>query len=202
MVIELIMNKNKVLIINGSINGQSGQSGNIANKIIESYQHIEFKNLILEKNNDLKDWDELVSWADGFVFLTGTYWDSWGSPLQSFLEKTTDWEVSSRWLGKPASVIVTMHSVGGKSVLSRLQGVLNTFGVVIPPLSGLVYSLNTHLIDQDSDHKSDFWNLSEITTLVKNLELQMRSNKIDWATWEVDTGDVKRSWLSSDEIKL
>lgn len=196
------MNKNKVLIINGSINGQSGQSGNIANKIIESYQHIEFKNLILEKNNDLKDWDELVSWADGFVFLTGTYWDSWGSPLQSFLEKTTDWEVSSRWLGKPASVIVTMHSVGGKSVLSRLQGVLNTFGVVIPPLSGLVYSLNTHLIDQDSDHKSDFWNLSEITTLVKNLELQMRSNKIDWATWEVDTGDVKRSWLSSDEIKL
>lgn len=196
------MNKNKVLIINGSVNGQSGQSGNIANKIIESYQHIEFKNLILENNHDLKNWDELVSWADGFVFLTGTYWDSWGSPLQSFLEKTTDWEVSSRWLGKPASVIVTMHSVGGKSVLSRLQGVLNTFGVVIPPLSGLVYSLNTHLIDQDSDHKSDFWNLSEITTLVKNLELQMRSNKIDWATWEVDTGDVKRSWLSSDEIKL
>ncbi|PIP88609.1 MAG: hypothetical protein COW01_13805 [Bdellovibrionales bacterium CG12_big_fil_rev_8_21_14_0_65_38_15] len=196
------MNKHKVLIINGSVNGELGQSGAISKKILESFKNVDFKELTLNLNHNSKDWDELVSWADGFIFLTGTYWDSWGSPLQSFLEKTTDWEVSSRWLGKPASVIVTMHSVGGKSVLSRLQGVLNTFGLIIPPLSGLVYSLNTHLIDTDSDHKSDFWSLTEINTLIKNLELQMSSSSKAWATWEVDTGDVKRSWLSSDEIKL
>ncbi len=196
------MNKHKVLIINGSINGQSGQSGTISNKIIETFKHLEFKELILNTNQDLKDWDKQVSWADGFIFLTGTYWDSWGSPLQYFLEQTTDWEVSSRWLGKPASVIVTMHSVGGKSVLSRLQGVLNTLGLIIPPLSGLVYSLNTHLIDKESDHKSDFWNLSEINTLMKNLVLQMNTTKTDWAPWEVDTGDVKRAWLNSVDIKL
>ena len=200
-----IMTKPKILIINGSVNGDIGQSGMISAKIKLHFTQYEMKVLTLNSNDDISTWEEMVSWADGYIFLTGTYWDSWGSPMQKFLEKTTDWEVSSRWLGKPASVIVTMHSVGGKSVLSRLQGVLNTFGLVIPPLCGLVYSLNTHLIESDSTHKSDFWNLSEIKTLIKNLEIQIITNKSvvqDWATWEVDTGDVKRAWLIPDEIKL
>ena len=42
---------------------------------------------------------EVLAEADGFVFATGTYWDSWGSPLQKFLEETTAFEGTSVWLG-------------------------------------------------------------------------------------------------------
>lgn len=199
------MKKFNILLINGSINGESGQSGVIAAKMMSSFDQLDIKHLVLKTNQTLESWEELVSWADGFIFLTGTYWDSWGSPLQSFLEKTTEWEASMRWLGKPASVIVTMHSVGGKSVLSRLQGVLGTMGLTIPPLTGMVYSLNTHLINQFSDHLSDFWSLSEIPLLIENLIIQLEMNKAyapKWKTWEVDTADVKRSWLTLDDLKL
>ena len=83
---------------------------------------------------------QLLRQANGIVFVTGTYWDSWGSPLQKFLEDLTPWECSDVWLGKPAAVVVSMQEVGGKAVLSRLQGVLSSLGCIIPPCSGMVYS--------------------------------------------------------------
>tara|TARA_R110000868_G_scaffold117600_15_gene312530 strand:- start:35932 stop:36570 length:639 start_codon:yes stop_codon:yes gene_type:complete len=201
------MQKKKILIINGSYNGSDGQSALIASKIsAELSLQIEYKNLVLKEITDIKEWDKLVSWAEGFIFLTGTYWDSWGSPLQSFLEQTTEWETSPRWLGKPAAVIVTMHSVGGKSVLSRLQGVLNTLGLNLPPLSGLVFSLTTHLLQtSQSDHSDDFWDLAEINHLIHNLKVQIELNhqlKPNWSSWKVDRSDVKRAWLKPQDFIL
>ena len=89
--------------------------------------------------------------SQGFVFVTGTYWDSWGSPLQKFLENVTDLEGSPAFLGKPAIVMVLNHSVGGKGVLSRLQGVLSTLGCLIPPMSGIVYSWVTEQLLKDGN---------------------------------------------------
>lgn len=60
--------------------------------------------------------------ADGFLFGTGTHWDSWSSVLQHFLEAATPLEGTTTWLGKPAAVVVTEHSVGGKAVLSPAAG--------------------------------------------------------------------------------
>lgn len=196
--------KKRILLINGSSNGSKGQSGTIARAITsELSESNEIKTLTLHDDKDLESWREQLSWAEGFVFLSGTYWDSWGSPLQYFLEQTTDWEVSEVWLGKPAGVIVTMHSVGGKAILSRLQGVLNTLGMIIPPLCGLVYSLNTHLIDKDNDHYDDFWHLDEVPLILNNVAKQIEINrkiKFEWQTWDVDRADVKRPWLG--QLKL
>src|SRR5690606_36018432 len=125
--------KSKILLINGSPNGVNGQSHQIANSIIDHLsKDIDFELLTLCDNTDEKSWKTKFAWAQGIIFLSGTYWDSWGSPLQVFLEKTTTWETGDLLLGKPAGVIITMHSVGGKSILSRLQGVLNTQGLIIP----------------------------------------------------------------------
>lgn len=196
--------KKKILIINGSANGQDGQSATISRAIFDQLSNeIEFRHLVLKDQVDTQIWRDQLDWAEGFIFLTGTYWDSWGSPLQFFLEQTTEWEVSSSWLGKPAAVIVTMHSVGGKSVLSRLQGVLNTLGVMIPPLCGLVYSLNTHLNKTKSGHENDFWHLEEVAILVENVRKQIEINgqvKHEWAAWDVVRSDVKRPWLKVEEI--
>lgn len=197
--------KKRILLINGSCNGEKGQSGTIINALSSEFeQDIEFKTLTLLQDKSLESWREQLNWAEGCIFLTGTYWDSWGSPLQYFLEQTTEWEVCELWLGKPAAVIVTMHSVGGKAVLSRLQGVVNTLGMIIPPLCGLVYSLNTHLIDKDNDHYDDFWHLEEIPLLVTNVAKQIEINrqiKVKWQAWDVDRADVKRPWLKKLKLR-
>ena len=65
--------------------------------------------------------------AEAVLFVTGTYWDSWGSPLQKFLEDHAYLETSPVLMGKPAGAIVLQHFCGGKAVLSRLQGVLSTW---------------------------------------------------------------------------
>tara|TARA_R110000868_G_scaffold197846_5_gene444069 strand:- start:2209 stop:2874 length:666 start_codon:yes stop_codon:yes gene_type:complete len=207
MATEYKMRNKKILIINGSYNGEAGQSALIANKISkELCQQNDFKTLTLKTETDKDQWDELLNWADGFIFLTGTYWDSWGSPLQSFFEQTTEWETSERWLGKPAICIVTMHSVGGKSILSRLQGVLSTLGLSLPPLSGLVFSLTTKLLQSSgSDHADDFWQLDEINHLFHNLNVQIELNQKlmpNWSAWNVDRADVKRPWLKESDFTL
>src|SRR5262249_48834558 len=41
--------------------------------------------------------------ADGLLVGSGTYWGSWGSPLQQFLELMTPYEATDVFLAKPAS---------------------------------------------------------------------------------------------------
>ena len=155
---------------------------------------------------------DLIVGSDGLVFATGTYWDSWGSPLQRFLEQATALEAEGAFLGKPAAVLVTMHSVGGKGVLSRLQGVLSTLGCLIPPMSGLVYSLATQVATRmterlaaghgDADaaaaaaHLDDFWHLDELEVVAHNL-LEALAGGRDYHSWRVDGGDPRRRWLTT-----
>ena len=82
--------------------------------------------------------------ADGFCIGTGSYWDSWGSPLQKFLEDMAGLDLTSVLFGKPAGLVTTCHSVGGKSVLNRLQGVLNSMGLWVPPHGAMSYSMVSH----------------------------------------------------------
>lgn len=185
-----------ILIFNGSLGGATGNTSVIIEAATKEITNLNCKFEILHLENDNYDLKTKLAWADGFIFTTGTYWDSWGSPMQKFLESFTQFEASKLLLGKPASVMVSMHSVGGKGVLSRLQGVLNTIGFLIPPMSGLVYSLSSHIALQmnENDFNKDFWSLEDIEIIIHNLVSAM-NHKATYKSWPVDHKDAKRRWL-------
>lgn len=193
-----------LLIINGSLGGETGNTAQVIARMKEEFTaraEIEVLTLVLKPS--IEDIEKKLLVADGFVFATGTYWDSWGSPLQSFFENATSFEAGDVWLGKPAAALMTMHSVGGKEVLSRLQGVLSTLGVLIPPMSGLAYSLTGHLALQGpkSDFQNDIWQLDDLRVVASNLLLacEMRADaktkNLAFQPWPVDSSDPYRRWL-------
>lgn len=142
--------------------------------------------------------------ADGFLIGTGTHWDSWSSGLQQFLEEATPTEGTALWLGKPAAVVVTEHSVGGKGVLSRLQGVLVTLGCAIPPMSGLVLARAALLAAQaDAGAARDFWGQTDLAIVCHNLGEAARGRvpgakppRPRWRAWTVDRTDFNARWLA------
>lgn len=188
----------KILIVNGSLGGSNGNSNEVINEVkkyLNKNNQIEIRELYLNQNNYKNNLKDILDWPDGFVFTSGTYWDSWGSPLQIFLENCTEFEGSDVFFKKPASVIITMHSVGGKEVLSRLQGVLNTMGLLIPPMSGMVYALSTHLaLKTQTSFAFDFWSMDDIEIIVHNL-LEATKLTGNYHTWNVDKKDPTRRWL-------
>ena len=141
--------------------------------------------------------------ADGFLIGTGTHWDSWSSVLQKFLEDATPAEGTKLWLGKPAAVVVSEHSVGGKGVLSRLQGVLVTLGCTLPPMSGMVLSRAAVIAAQhDTAAARDFWCVDDLRVVCHNLAEAARVSLPEaspaqprWKTWPVDREDFAARWL-------
>ena len=144
--------------------------------------------------------------ADGFLFGTGTHWDSWSSVLQKFLEDATPTEGTALWLGKPAAVVVSEHSTGGKGVLSRLHGVLVTLGCTLPPMSGLVLSRAALLAVKhahDPAATRDFWCETDLRVVCHNLAAAARVTLPHaspalprWRTWPVDRRDFHTRWLT------
>lgn len=138
--------------------------------------------------------------CDGLLIGTGTHWDSWSSVLQEFLEQATPTEGTALWLGKPAAVIVTEHSVGGKAVLSRLHGVLVTLGCAVPPMSGVVLSRAALLAaEHDAKAARDFWSRADLAVLCHNLieaaQVQSGRTRPRWRAWSVDRTDFGARWL-------
>jgi multimeric flavodoxin WrbA len=197
----------KILILNGSPTGASGNCAVVVRHLEKSLSlqklGIDEKALCKTVHLANAEYDEnlknLLFSADAVIFVTGTYWDSWGSPLQKFLEHATELELHPKLLGKPAGVVVLMHSVGGKAVLSRLQGVLSTFGFMIPPLTGLVHSLAGQLASENStavgdSHGDDFWCLEDLDVVLQNL-LRASDLKATWETWPVDRENFRKTWI-------
>jgi multimeric flavodoxin WrbA len=161
-----------------------------------------------------------LAWAEGFVFGTGTHWDSWSSVLQKFFEDATEAEGTKVWLGKPVACVVTEHSVGGKGVLSRLQGVLVTLGCLIPPMSGVVLSKVAQLaagrsavdgrgLAKDAKAKGvrgesvqggevagmeDFWCAEDLKVVAHNLVEAVKGTR-KWKAWRVDREDFSARWM-------
>jgi chromate reductase len=153
-----------------------------------------------------------LAWADAFVFGTGTHWDSWSSVLQRFLEDATEAEGTALWLGKPAACVVTEHSVGGKGVLSRLQGVLVTLGCSLPPMSGLVLSKVAEIaagsekgggardkFQEDGGRQAaagteDFWCAEDLKIVAHNL-VEAANGTRCWKAWPVDRTDFSARWM-------
>jgi multimeric flavodoxin WrbA len=143
-----------------------------------------------------------LAWAEAFVFGTGTHWDSWSSVLQRFLEDATEAEGTKVWLGKPVACVVTEHSVGGKGVLSRLQGVLVTLGCLIPPMSGVVLSKvaqmagghSLALVATEAKRTEDFWGAEDLKIVAHNLVEAVNGTR-KWKAWAVDREDFEKRWM-------
>ena len=201
----------RVLLINGSPSGKHGNTASVLDQVaVPLLVGSTVESLVLVETTDPIFLESRIRGSDGFVFATGTYWDSWGSPLQRFFEWSTSLEATDAWLGKPAAVLVTMHSVGGKGVLSRLQGVLNTFGLLIPPLTGLVYSAAGQAAIAGSDQRcgggvervtdihaklaEDLWHLNDLEVVAHNLLAALyRTN--NWKAWPVDRSHFGSRWI-------
>ncbi|MFZ9890014.1 MAG: NAD(P)H-dependent oxidoreductase, partial [Myxococcota bacterium] len=121
--------------------------------------------------------------ANGFVVVTGTYWGSWGSPLQRFFEVMTPWEATDVFLGKPVGAVVTMESVSGAEVGARLLSTMNLLGCAIVPLGLVVLSRIGRLVEDDPAY-SDVWQVTDIDILIENLALSTsaRSRIERWPT--------------------
>jgi NAD(P)H-dependent FMN reductase len=188
-----------ILILNGSIGGESGNTHAVLQFLIACLSArcaVEIVHLATDLR-PAPEREALIAWADGFVFATGTYWDSWGSPMQRLLEESTYLESCEIWLGKPAAVVVTMHSVGGKGIVSRLQGVLSTMGLAIPPMTGFAYSLACHLAmsgNAADPELGDFWQLDDLTVIAHNL-IEAATGGRGWKTWIIDKRSPSRRWM-------
>lgn len=166
-----------VLIINGAIGGRTGNTSMLLKKvkktILKEHEDVQVKVVQLYPTFCWNAVKRHIKKADCLIFSTGTYWDSWGSPMQQLFEKMTILEGSNYLLGKPACAIVTMHSVGGKEVCSRILGNLVSLGCMVPPFAGFAYSYADHVA-----HKSrtsgkrlldDVWHIEDLETLLHNL---------------------------------
>lgn len=166
-----------VLIINGAIGGRTGNTSMLLKKIKKTIlkQHDSVRVRIIQLYPTFC-WNSVkrnIKKADCLIFSTGTYWDSWGSPMQQLFEKMTILEGSDYLLGKPACAIVTMHSVGGKEVCSRILGNLVSLGCMIPPFAGFAYSYADHVAHKSRTSSKrlldDVWHIEDLETLLHNL---------------------------------
>jgi NAD(P)H-dependent FMN reductase len=191
------MSDRRILALDGSLAGDGGNSAALLGRAAELLRpHASVTRACLARDPGFAAHAPALAAADALVLATGTYWDSWSSHLQRFLEEATASEGSALWLGKPAAVLVTAHSVGAKGVLSRLQGVLVTLGVRIPPMGGLVVTEVGQLARAvGGPATDDIWSAEDLAVVCHNLLVCLRGGD-DWRAWPVDRRDPARRWLA------
>lgn len=189
----------KARLINGSVHGAAGNTAHFLRSVATSFSRrgVAAEPVHLADLSDLRLREAVLDAleADLVVLGTGTYWDSWGSPLQRYLEMLTDYELSEGVLGKPAGVLVTMDSVGGTSVAYRLQGALSSLGFLIPPLSAVVLSrigaIVRHpdvVLPDGFDPPDDVWSEEDLQVMVANL-VSARTGG-GWSRWPIARNSV------------
>ena len=194
----------RVLLLDASLAGPGGNSSALLDLLaahLAPHADLERAALSGPAGASFATLEPALRATDAFVFATGTHWDSWSSALQKFLEDATPAEASELWLGKPAAVLVTEHSVGGKAVLSRLQGVLVSLGCAIPPLSGLVLAQSVQLARRhcpDPAACEDYWSPDDLEVIAHNLLASVRKPRPDWRAWPVDRNGYGRFWFRND----
>lgn len=178
--------------------GLGGAHGNGARLVELAAPHlvsVETQLCVLASRPGFAAHEATLARASGFVFVTGTYWDGWSSHLQRFLEEATPSEATALWLGKPAAIWVTAHSVGGKGVLSRLAGVLSSLGCSIPPMSGLVVTLANELARAHEPAAArDLYGPADLEISAHNLLEAVRGTH-RYRAWDVERGDPSIRWL-------
>jgi multimeric flavodoxin WrbA len=196
-----------VLIINGAIGGRTGNTSMLLKKIkktiLKQHDNVRVKIIQLYPTFCWNSVKRNIKKADCLIFSTGTYWDSWGSPMQQLFEKMTILEGSDYLLGKPACAIVTMHSVGGKEVCSRILGNLVSLGCMIPPFAGFAYSYADHVAHKSRTSSKrlldDVWHIEDLETLLHNLikaaDIESKPEYRVWNFLNTTVFDPTTVWL-------
>jgi NADPH-dependent FMN reductase len=185
-----------VLIVNAGLGGSCGNSQVVAehcSKLLRAlgvpHEHLR---LLGAAPGDVP---AALARAERLVFVSGTYWGGFSSLLQQVFEELTPSEASELWLGKPAAVLVTAHQVGAQSVLFRLQGVLVTFGCLLPPMSGVVISkVGEALRERAPELCGDVWGMADVETALHNL-LAVPFAPFALRAWPVDREHYAERWL-------
>jgi len=178
----------RLLSINGSVRGSHGNTAALLGRAASFLPHDWLHDSIslVEYPGSVESLAERLGEADALLLGTGTYWGSWGSPLQRFLEVISAYELSPCFLGKPVGVVVSADSVGGLDIAQRLLGSLSLLGCLIPPLSTLVVSrVGVSATQADATANEDVWQPKDLEIVVHNLLLAQRARDIPWRTWPV-----------------
>jgi chromate reductase len=182
-----------VLLLNGSIRGDDGDTAVLlrrARAILSSHGDVVDELVLASCTDDLDDLRARVTAADAFVVGTGTYWSSWGSPLQRFLELATPWEASAAFVGKPVIALVTMDSVGGIDVAARLLSTLVLFGCCVPPFATVVVSRTGQAVE-GAPGFDDVWRLADVDVAVTNLRA-LADARARFSAWPVERAGALR----------
>jgi len=184
--------KPNILIINASIRGQQGNSYAIAltaKNYLEKTQNanLEIYDLTHPKKT-LQEVYSLLENADGFIVISGTYWNNISSVLQRFIEVCTPFENTNAFFGKPLSTIISMDSVGGIEVANRITSSFSGLGCWIPPCSTIILSrIGEEAVRQtqewDDDPNEDVWRIEDIEILIDNLIIASQFERKQWRVW-------------------
>lgn len=197
------MKQKNLLILNGSIQGSKGNCGLLIKNLKKKYASLFQISVSHLKSETRHQITKKLMNADCLLLVTGTYWESWGSPMQKFFEDFTDLEATKAFVGKPAGFIVLCHSVGGKSVLSRMQANLNLFGCLLPPFCGMELSLVAQSMlnmDRKNIHQKDLWHVDDIETILINMQTAALG-RADYQAWPVDKKNFRKIWLDFEVHK-
>jgi chromate reductase len=194
-----------ILTLNGALNGADG-STHVCMSIVEDALAacmLRVHRVNLVEHVSLASIVDHIEKARGIVFGTGTYWDSWGSPMQKLLEDLAGLDSSELLFGKPAAVVVTEHSTGGKSVFNRMLGVLNTMGMWVPPHCAAVYSMVAHeALERGMDgwKAMETWRLSDFSIIGHNLAAAVYGTR-EWKSWhegnDLSDEPFRTAWLKA-----
>ena len=181
-----------ILIINGSLRGTTGNSG----ALVKQAAHILMNELKLQATlltlTDpqpmIREVYDLLAGCDGFLVVTGVYWNNWSSPLQRFIEVTTAFENTPAFFGKPVACAVTIDSVGGIEVAARLQAVFGGLGCWSPPCSTIVLSRTgkeamAASAGQEDDPNKDVWRMDDLPIVLQNLATAAAMPRNNWIAW-------------------
>ncbi|MFL5743222.1 MAG: NAD(P)H-dependent oxidoreductase [Niastella sp.] len=178
-------------IINGSLRGAAGNSGAVAKQAVQLLNGLQQQATVLTLTDPLptiREVYELLAGCDGFLVISGVYWNNWSSPLQRFIEVTTAFENTPAFFGKPVACTVTMDSVGGIEVAARLQAVFGGLGCWSPPCSTVVLSrTGQEAIDASAgsadDPNNDVWRMDDLQIVLQNLATAAAIPRHNWVAW-------------------
>jgi NAD(P)H-dependent FMN reductase len=180
------------MIINGSLRGTAGNSGAVVKQAVHVLMNDLRQQATLLTLGDpqptIREVYELLAGCDGFLVVTGVYWNNWSSLLQRFIEVTTAFENTPAFFGKPVACAVTMDSVGGIEVAARLQAVFGGLGCWSPPCSTVVLSRTGQeaiaaSAGEEVDPNKDVWRMEDLSIVLQNLVTAAAIPRNNWIAW-------------------
>lgn len=182
------MSQPHILILNGSVRGAAGNSGALTLSAASMLSgQLQCRVSVLTLANPMpavKAVYELLQSCDGLLVTSGVYWNSYGSPLQRFVEVATGFENSPAFFGKPVACALSMDSVGGDDVAARIHAVFSGLGCWSPPCSTLVLSrVGLEAIAASPETNEDVWRRDDLQVVLQNLVTATTLRTEAWVAW-------------------